>query len=475
MSIMKLQDFITPAEPKNGIRTPSTLSKAEELRCMIQKLKNSKTTHAEDVSRQQLTDANIVASTESEDCLDHIFQLNMVYFLNQWLQEAAKSGDDEAVNEQVINAYLQSLENIPLCQGKLNSSGIIVTIKELFGHKLFQIKQRLEGFFERWIDRSFDGCAPQMAVGKERCRVELSCDENNEAGEANFLRLDDIDEGKGYVRYGYGAPAASTLNEKEKPPADDNMDTEMSGGEGVWYESSEPNLMEFELRQNFMEGLHDLSSTSNGLEEYEDPALEMEELDQQVGVEWEVVDYTGRACNTFPELTSGELLSSERSGKGNFLLDLNIYPGSNGLDCELSLPPSNPLNPYAPVAASSSNGPSELQFLPLNLECELSSRNSAVLQDSEEKENYGEINLNLEIVPPFMSTPSSSHWAPNLDLNLKSGPMVNGGNEKGSLVRAFMAESRNLLGEERKNLKRKEPDSGWDPLAFDYSRLRLKL
>ncbi|XP_020582527.1 uncharacterized protein LOC110026081 [Phalaenopsis equestris] len=285
MSNVTLEDFFTLTELIHGLKNPS---RAEELISVIQK-QNYSTSDAEEIARQRLIVAAIIASTESADCLNQLIQFDMLHFLNQWLHEAAKSGQDSATNVELIKASFLSLEKLPLCKEKLISSGILATVRDLLDHKLIQIKERAQGFLERWTDKSFESSPSQTAVAEESCRVE-------ELGTA--------------------------------------------------------------------------------------------EPSQKVGVESEVVDYSDK--------------SSERPEKVKHEFDLNIDAVSNDLDCEPSLLPSNPLNLSVHTAVSASNGDSGIQTILSWTSTAAKSANA--LPDSEQKGNFAQTDLNMEVNPPSMDT-----------------------------------------------------------------------
>lgn len=250
---MTLEDFFTLTEMKNGL---TTLARVEELICVMQKQKACATSNVGDAARQWSTVASTLIFTENQDCLSHFVYLNGLCFLNQWLQETVKCSEDATDDEELINVLLGSLEKLPVDRKKLSASGILSTVKKLFGHKTADIKVRAQILFERWNterinddgcqdlekgclnlvesskpsadatsvedkhgeDKKFDSPPCQTAAEEENCIIESGRNEKLQARSPNNLQSDTTDDGlKGSMHY--QTMEVSSLSEKKEKSA----------------------------------------------------------------------------------------------------------------------------------------------------------------------------------------------------------------------------------------------------------------
>ncbi|XP_010933330.1 uncharacterized protein [Elaeis guineensis] len=157
---MTLEDFFTLTEMKNGL---STLARVEELISVMERQKDFVMNNAGDTARQWSTVASTLAATENKDCLKHFIDLNGLFFLNQWLQEALKCSNDvsSSTMEEVINSLLESLERLPLDKEKSTAYGIWVTAEQLLDQENPSIKERVRNLLDKWNNRRVDNVSNQ--------------------------------------------------------------------------------------------------------------------------------------------------------------------------------------------------------------------------------------------------------------------------------------------------------------------------
>ncbi|XP_043709817.1 uncharacterized protein LOC122658771 isoform X2 [Telopea speciosissima] len=164
---MKLEDFFTLTEMKDGL---TALARVEELISIMQKEKDSVLKNVREAARQWSTVASTLAATESKDCLDRFVQLDGLHFLDHWLQEVHKCSDEisDSFAEESITSLLSALEKLPKDKERLISSGINVSVKDLFGHKSTRVQDRARALFEGWnqvrdddADHQESGCPEQ--------------------------------------------------------------------------------------------------------------------------------------------------------------------------------------------------------------------------------------------------------------------------------------------------------------------------
>ncbi|CBI19890.3 unnamed protein product, partial [Vitis vinifera] len=146
---MTLEDFFTLTEMKDGLTAPA---RVEELVTVMQKEKDCVVKNVGDATRQWSTVASTIAATENQDCLDLFIQLDGLWFINRWLKDAQKFGNDpsDSFVEESITALLRALEKLHIDNEKLISSGIWITVKNLLGHDSSRIQDRARALFDSW-------------------------------------------------------------------------------------------------------------------------------------------------------------------------------------------------------------------------------------------------------------------------------------------------------------------------------------
>ena len=148
-SKMTLEDFFTLTEMKDGLMV---LSRVEELVRVMQKDSNCVVKNFPEAARQWSAVASALAATENKDSLDLFIRLDGIRFLKHWLQEAQKCTEDniDCSVEESITSLLGALEKLPIDQECSKSSGIEVTVKNLFGHKSSRVVDRAKALYHSW-------------------------------------------------------------------------------------------------------------------------------------------------------------------------------------------------------------------------------------------------------------------------------------------------------------------------------------
>ncbi|KAJ4964109.1 hypothetical protein NE237_024048 [Protea cynaroides] len=146
---MKLEDFFTLTEIKDGF---TAVARVEELSSIMQEEKDSVVKNVVEAARQWSTVASTLVATEHKDCLDLFVRLDGLCFLGRWLQEVHKCNDDisDSFAEESITALLAALEKLPIDNDRLISSGINVTVKDLFSHRSTRVQDRARALFDGW-------------------------------------------------------------------------------------------------------------------------------------------------------------------------------------------------------------------------------------------------------------------------------------------------------------------------------------
>ncbi|KAJ4967318.1 hypothetical protein NE237_019167 [Protea cynaroides] len=144
---MKLEDFFTLTEMKDGL---TALARVDELVSVMQKEKDSVLKNVREAARQWSTVARTLATTESKDCLDLFVRLDGLRFLDHWLQEVHKCSDEisDSFAEESITSLLAALEKLPKDNERLISSGINMTVKDLFVHKSIRVQDKARALFD---------------------------------------------------------------------------------------------------------------------------------------------------------------------------------------------------------------------------------------------------------------------------------------------------------------------------------------
>ncbi|KAG1361948.1 hypothetical protein COCNU_10G001670 [Cocos nucifera] len=154
---------------KNGL---STHARVEELIAVMERQKDCVMNNAGDTARQWSTVASTLAVTENKDCLKHFVDLNGLFFLSQWLQEALKCSNDvsSSTMEEVISSLLESLERLPLDKEKSTAYGIWVTAEQLLDQKNPSIKERVRNLLDKWNNKRVDNVSNQDIENGGTCQ-----------------------------------------------------------------------------------------------------------------------------------------------------------------------------------------------------------------------------------------------------------------------------------------------------------------
>lgn len=175
---MTLEDFFTLTEMKDGLTSPA---RVKELVNVMQKERDYIVKNVGDATRQWSTVAGTIAATEDKDCLDLFVQLEGLWFIDRWLKDAQKFGNDtsESFVEESITALLRALEKLRIDCEKSVSSGVWMTVKDLLGHTSSTVQDRARAVFDSWKQDGDSETAPQdfQTVGNEEKHVEPQKDE----------------------------------------------------------------------------------------------------------------------------------------------------------------------------------------------------------------------------------------------------------------------------------------------------------
>ncbi|KAF2310115.1 hypothetical protein GH714_006681 [Hevea brasiliensis] len=146
---MTLEDFFTLTEMKDGL---TSLSRVHELVAVMQKEKDCIVKNVGDATRQWAAVASTIAATENKDCLDLFIQLDGLWFIDRWLKDAQKFGNDtaDAFVEESIAALLRALEKLQIDKERSVSSGIWITVNNLLDHSSSRVQDRARALFDSW-------------------------------------------------------------------------------------------------------------------------------------------------------------------------------------------------------------------------------------------------------------------------------------------------------------------------------------
>ncbi|XP_010920135.1 uncharacterized protein [Elaeis guineensis] len=180
---MTLEDFFTLNEMKNGV---STLPRVEELISAMERQKDCVVKNAGDTTRQWSTVAHTLAATENKDCLRRFVELNGLFFLNQWFQEALKCGNDgsSSTMEEVIHSLLGSLERLPVDKKNLTAYGIWATAEQLLAQRNPSIKERVRNLLDKWNSGMVNDVGQDMENGG-------TCQDNQHKPSADANTIED--------------------------------------------------------------------------------------------------------------------------------------------------------------------------------------------------------------------------------------------------------------------------------------------
>ncbi|KAK9270809.1 hypothetical protein L1049_026394 [Liquidambar formosana] len=169
---MTLEDFFTLTEIKDGLTAPG---RVEELVTVMQKEKDYVVKNVGDATSKWSTVASTIAATENKDCLDLFIRLDGLWFIDRWLKDAQKFGNDisDSFVEESITALLRALEKLHIDNEKSISSGIWITVKNLLGHNSSRVQERARVLFDSWKQ-----CRDGDAVHQDLVKVEACCDDD---------------------------------------------------------------------------------------------------------------------------------------------------------------------------------------------------------------------------------------------------------------------------------------------------------
>ncbi|XP_010266808.1 PREDICTED: uncharacterized protein LOC104604237 [Nelumbo nucifera] len=169
---MTLEDFFTLTEIKDGLTAPA---RVEELVFVI-KEKDPPVKNVGEAARQWSTVASTLAATENQGCLDRFVHLDGLCFLNQWLCEVQKFSKEknDSFIEESITALLGALEKLPIDKERSVSSGIGVTVRNLFGHQSFKVQDRARALIDSWNQSKHGEPINKDAEKSETCLDGIS-------------------------------------------------------------------------------------------------------------------------------------------------------------------------------------------------------------------------------------------------------------------------------------------------------------
>lgn len=192
---MTLKDFFTLTELKDGLTTPTRVN---ELLTVIQKEKECVVKNVGEATRQWSAVASTIATTENKDCLDLFIQLDGLWFIDRWLKDAQKFGNDTENRflEELIIALLRALERLQVDNHRSISSGIDKTIQGLLGHSSSMVREKAKALCDGWTPVQDIGAAPtdvkMIGDGTECPPVAISNDENMEQSSDQKMLKEEI-------------------------------------------------------------------------------------------------------------------------------------------------------------------------------------------------------------------------------------------------------------------------------------------
>nr|GMC56016.1 dentin sialophosphoprotein [Ipomoea batatas] len=166
---MTLEDFFTLTEMNNGLATPV---RVQELVAVMQKEKDANRSIA-DATRQWSAVASTIAATENKDCLELFIKLDGLGFIDSWLKNAQKLGNDSSDNfiEESITDLLRAVEKLHVGNEKSVSSGIRASVEKLLSHKSSKVQEMAKALFDRW-DKGTDAAPVSLDVEKLPASVD---------------------------------------------------------------------------------------------------------------------------------------------------------------------------------------------------------------------------------------------------------------------------------------------------------------
>ncbi|KAD5960278.1 hypothetical protein R6Q59_033324 [Mikania micrantha] len=151
---MTLEDFFTLTELKDGLTTPTRVN---DLLTIMQNQQESIAKNASEATRQWSAVANIIAATENTECLDLFIQLNGLWFIDKWLNDAQKLIND-AGNGSLVIALLEALKRLQVDHHQSVGSVVGLTVQGLLGHSSLVVREKAKDLWDRWAPvQSIDG------------------------------------------------------------------------------------------------------------------------------------------------------------------------------------------------------------------------------------------------------------------------------------------------------------------------------
>lgn len=149
---MKLEDFFTLTEIKDGL---TASDRVKELVNIMLKERDCVLKNASDATKHWSFVASTIAATEDKDSLNLFVQLDGISFINKWLEDAQKLGNEPSDRsaEEAITALLRAVEQLHMNYEQSVAYGIRVTVEKLFSHGCIGIKEKARALFDSWKEQ----------------------------------------------------------------------------------------------------------------------------------------------------------------------------------------------------------------------------------------------------------------------------------------------------------------------------------
>ncbi|XP_076953309.1 uncharacterized protein LOC143627349 isoform X2 [Bidens hawaiensis] len=147
---MTLDDFFTSTELKDGL---TTTTRVNELINVLQNEKENIVTNVNDsTTRQWSAVATAIAATKNQECLDLFIQLDGLWFIDKWLNDALKviKDNENGGFDDVIIALLTGLERLHVDRHQLVGSGIGLTLQGYIGHSSLMVREKAKDLCDTW-------------------------------------------------------------------------------------------------------------------------------------------------------------------------------------------------------------------------------------------------------------------------------------------------------------------------------------
>nr|XP_043612770.1 uncharacterized protein LOC122584777 [Erigeron canadensis] len=172
---MTLKNFFTSTELKDGITSPE---RVKDLVTVMQKEKECVENDVGPAARVWSTVADVIAVSESKDCLDLFVELDGVGVINKWLDGFREFGNDSGnviVGESVI-ALLRVLEKLQIDKHRLVASGVRETVMNFVGHGNSAVYVKAKDLCDKWVQIQ----DTELALGHEETKDGMKQVENEE-------------------------------------------------------------------------------------------------------------------------------------------------------------------------------------------------------------------------------------------------------------------------------------------------------